>query len=96
MERDSRQGVSASLSCAFAELTDGKYRAFVALWGDAKIADAQLASTYGILGGRSAIELLRMAHKGFGRLPVVARHRRRFVMHRILEAHTMNRAGVYA
>jgi hypothetical protein len=84
------------LRSPFAELSDAEYRWFVELWGDAVSADAQLQSPYGILGGRSAVELLRPSSWWFANVPVLRERRHKRVMRRIREAHEMNRAGVYA
>jgi hypothetical protein len=89
VERDSRQHVSSPS----AELDDAEYYGFVTLWGDASLADAQLPSRYGILGGHSAIELLRQPGHWLAKLPIVRERKREHILHRIRQAHAMNRAA---
>jgi hypothetical protein len=92
VERDSRPEISSP----FPELRDAEYRWFVTLWGEAQLADDQLTSRYGILGHRSAIELLRESPRWFSRVPFLRERRRERILHWIREAHGMNRAGTYA
>jgi hypothetical protein len=96
MERDSRSEINDELLSPFAELRDAEYRWFVALWEDASLADEQLRSPYGMLGGCSAIDLLRPSPWWFANLPIVRERRRERIMRCIREAHGMNRAGIYA
>jgi hypothetical protein len=96
MERDSRQAMSDALGSPFPELTDAEYAGFVRLWGDRETADDQLNARYGLLGHRSALELLGDRGNFFLRLPLVRERRRRRLLLEIQQAHAMNRAGVYA